>query len=104
MSSKADSKVRAIKPLYDVVLIEPKVTETTTPSGIVIPDTANKEKPMEGTVLAVGAGKLVEGKIVPMLIKIGMVVLFKKWGGTEIKIEGKEYLLIKEEDILAIVE
>lgn len=104
MSSKNDSKVRAIKPLYDVVLIEPKITETTTPSGIVIPDTANKEKPMEGTILAVGLGKMVDGKITPLTVKVGNVVLFKKWGGTEIKIDGKEYLLIKEEDILAIME
>ncbi len=104
MSSKNDSKVRSIKPLYDVVLIEPKITETTTPSGIVIPDTANKEKPMEGTVLAVGLGKMVDGKITPLTVKAGSVVLFKKWGGTEIKIDGKEYLLIKEEDILAIME
>ena len=102
--SKTDSKVRSIKPLYDVVLIEPKVSETTTPSGIVIPDTANKEKPMEGTILAVGTGKIVDGKTTPLTVSVGNVVLFKKWGGTEIKIDGKEYLLIKEEDILAIME
>jgi chaperonin GroES len=98
------SKVHSVKPLYDYLLIEPKVAETTTSSGIIIPDTANKEKPQEGTVVSTGAGRMEDGKQVALTVKVGQTVLFKKWGGTEIKLEGKEYLLIKEEDILAIIE
>lgn len=97
----SDSK---IKPLSDYVLIEPLQKETTLPSGIVIPDTA-KEKPQEGKVLATGPGRInPEGKTVDMSIKVGDVVMYKKWGGTEIKVSGKELLLVKEEDILAVVE
>ncbi len=97
----SDSK---IKPLSDYVLIEPLQKETTLPSGIVIPDTA-KEKPQEGRVLAAGPGRVnPEGKTVDMSIKVGDVVMYKKWGGTEIKVNGKELLLVKEEDILAVVE
>lgn len=93
-----------IKPLADYILIEPLQKETTLPSGIVIPDTV-KEKPQEGKVVAVGEGKRNEdGELVPVSLKAGDVVMYKKWGGTEIKVEGKEMLLVKEEDILAIVE
>ena len=93
-----------IRPLADYILIEPLEKETTLPSGIVIPDSA-KEKPQEGKVIAVGAGKKDDnGNTVPLEIKKGDVVMYKKWGGTEIKIEGKEHLLVKEEDVLAIVE
>ena len=74
------------------------------PSGIVIPDTA-KEKPQEGRVAEVGPGRRDEdGKRVAMEIKVGDIVMYKKWGGTEVKVEGKEMLLVKEEDVLAIVE
>jgi len=93
-----------IKPLSDYLLIEPLEGETKLPSGIVIPDTA-KEKPQEGKVLSVGPGRRDDtGNIVPMGIKAGDIVMYKKWGGTEIKIEGKDLLLVKEEDILAIIE
>jgi chaperonin GroES len=93
-----------IKPLADYLLIEPTESETTTASGIVIPDTATKEKPQKGTVIAAGpGGKDKEGKVVPMEVKVGDLILYKKWGGTEVKLkDGKEYLLVKEEDILAI--
>ncbi len=84
-----------IKPLADYLLIEPLEKETTLPSGIVIPDSA-KEKPQEGKVIA--AGPNVKD------VHVKDVVMYKKWGGTEIKIKGKEHLLVKEEDILAIVE
>lgn len=98
----AESK--KIKPLYDYLLIEPLQKETTLPSGIVIPDTA-KEKPQEGKVAAVGPGKVDEnGKRAEMSVKVGDVVMYKKWGGTEIKVDGKEMLLVKEEDVLAVVE
>jgi chaperonin GroES len=96
--------INKIKPLSDYLLIEQVQKETTLPSGIVIPDTV-KEKPQEGKVLAVGKGKRDEkGNIIPMDVKAGDIVIYKKWGGTEIKVEGKELLLVKEEDILAIVE
>lgn len=94
----------SIKPLNDYVLIHPLEKETTTPSGIILTDSA-KEKPVEGTIVALGPGKLNEKneRIKPSL-KIGDVVMYKKWGGTEIKVEGKEMLLVKEEDILAVIE
>ncbi len=93
-----------IKPLGEYLLIEPLKKETTLPSGIVIPDTASKEKPSEGLVLAKGAGKKEDGKVTPIEIEVGTKVLYKKWGGTEVKVENKELLLVKEEDILAIIE
>ena len=93
-----------IKPLSDYVLIDPVQKDTTTPSGIVIPDTA-KEKPQQGKVVAVGPGKRdTEGDRMPMDLKVGDTVMYKKWGGTEVKVEGKEMLLVKEEDILAVLE
>lgn len=87
-----------ITPRLDYVLIEPQEEETKTASGIVIPDTVSKEKPQKGTILAVGPGTKDE----PMTLEVAQVVMYKKWGGTEIKLEGKEYLLVKQEDILAI--
>lgn len=93
-----------IKPLHDKVLIQ-RIEETNkTAGGIIIPDTA-KEKPSEGIVIAVGNGfRSEDGKIVPMSVKEGDKVLFSKWSGTEIKIEGIAYLIVKESDILAVVE
>jgi chaperonin GroES len=96
--------INKIKPLADYLLIEPIEGETKLPSGIVIPDSA-KEKPQEGKVLSVGPGRRDDkGNIVPMGIKTGDIVMYKKWGGTEVKIEGKDLLLVKEEDLLAIIE
>ena len=93
-----------IKPLADYLLIEPSQKETTLPSGIVVPDTV-KEKPQEGKVIAKGPGrKHPDGKISEIEVNVGDVVMYKKWGGTEIKVNGKECLLVKEEDILAVVE
>ncbi len=93
-----------IKPLYDYLLIEPIQKDTTLPSGIVIPDTA-KEKPLEGKVVAVGSGKRDDsGNKIPLEVKVGNTVMYKKWGGTDIKVDGKEMLLVKEEDILAVIE
>ncbi|MGO1729530.1 MAG: co-chaperone GroES [Flavobacteriaceae bacterium] len=87
-----------IKPLADRVLIEPQEAETKTASGIIIPETA-KEKPQRGKVVAVGKGK----KDHEMTVKVGDVVLYGKYIATELKYEGKEYLIMKEDDILAIV-
>ena len=95
--------MKKLKPLADYLLIEPLQKETTTASGIVIPDTV-KEKPQEGKVIAVGPGrKDDDGKRVPVEVKAGEIVMYKKWGGTEVKIDGKEHLLVREEDLLAVV-
>lgn len=92
-----------IQPLFDNLLIEPLEKETTLPSGIVIPDSA-KEKPQEGKVIAAGEGRIDDaGKKIEMIVKPGDIVMYKKWGGTDIKVEGKEMLLVKQEDVLAIV-
>jgi len=87
-----------IQPLGDRVVIEPAPAEEKTSSGIIIPDTA-KEKPQQGVVLAVGTGKPDE----PITVKVGDVVLYGKYGGTELKIDGKELLMMRESDIFAIV-
>jgi len=87
-----------VKPLADRVLVEPSPAETTTASGIIIPDTA-KEKPQRGKVVAVGAGKKDE----PMTVQAGDTVLYGKYSGTEITVDGKEYLIMREADIYAIV-
>ena len=87
-----------IKPLADRVVIEPKEAETKTASGIYIPDTA-KEKPQQGTIVAAGPGKKDE----PMEVKVGDVVLYGKYAGTEVTVEDKKYLIVKQSDILAIL-
>ena len=90
------------RPLHDRVLIEVLDSEEKTSGGIIIPDTA-KEKPQEGEVVAVGPGaKSEDGKIVLMDVKVGDIVLFGKWSGTEIKIDGTEYSIMKESDIMGI--
>ncbi len=93
------------KPLSNHVFLEPLEEEKTTKSGIVLPETAEKEKPVKGKVLAVGPGKLNEkGELQLMSVKVGDIVLFKKYGPDEIEIENKKYLVGDEEDILAIIE
>lgn len=87
-----------LRPLADRVLVEPSAAETKTASGIIIPDTA-QEKPQQGTVVAVGNGKKDE----PMTVKVGDTVLYGKYGGTEIKHEGKDYLIMRESDIFAVI-
>ncbi len=87
-----------IKPLADRVLVEPLEAETKTASGIIIPDTA-KEKPQKGNVVAVGAGT----KDNPITVKVGQTVLYGKYSGTELKLDGNDYLIMRESDILAIV-
>jgi chaperonin GroES len=94
----------AYRPLGDRLLVRPKESEEKTKSGIVLPDSA-KEKPQEGSVIATGDGARDEnGKKIPMEVKKGDVVLYSKYAGTEVKIDGKEHLIIKESDVLAIVE
>lgn len=93
------------KPLSNHIFIEPQEEEKTTKSGIVLPDTAEKERPIKGKILAVGPGKLNEkGERIPMSVKVGDVVLFKKYGPDEVEIDEKKYLVGDEEDILAILE
>ena len=94
-----------IKPLSDHILIEPIKEEEKTKTGILSPETAEKEKPEQGKVIAVGPGKRTEkGEIIPISVKPGQKVLFTKYGPNEIKVDDKEYLIAKEEDILAIIE
>ena len=87
-----------VQPLADRVLIEPSAAETTTASGIIIPDTA-QEKPQKGTVVAVGTGKKDE----PLTVKVGDTVLYGKYAGKELKFEGKDFMIMRESDILAII-
>ncbi|WP_443606252.1 co-chaperone GroES [Actinomadura barringtoniae] len=94
----------ALKPLEDRIVVQPLEAETTTASGLVIPDTA-KEKPQEGTVLAVGPGRVDDkGDRVPLDVSVGDIVLYSKYGGTEVKYNNEEYLVLSARDVLAIIE
>ncbi len=94
-----------IRPLQDRIIVERVEEETTTAGGIIIPDTVSKEKPQEGKIVAAGKGKVTpEGKILPLDVKEGDLVLFGKYAGSEIKVDGKEYLIMREDDILGVVE
>ena len=98
-------KIMNFKPLSNHVFIEPLEEEKKTQSGIVLPDTAEKEKPIKGKVVAIGPGKINEkGERLPMTVKVGDMVLFKKYGPDEIEINNKKYLVGDEDDILAILE
>jgi chaperonin GroES len=93
-----------IRPLQDRLIVKRVEEEGKTKGGIIIPDTA-KEKPLEGKVIAVGNGKVLEdGKVRPLDIKVGATILFTKYAGTEIKLEGEDHLIIREEDVLGIIE
>lgn len=92
-----------IRPLHDRVIIQRMEEERTTPGGIVIPDTA-KEKPIRGKILAVGNGKIMEnGQVRPLDVKVGDIVLFGKYSGTEVKVDGEEVLVMREDDIVAVL-
>jgi len=92
-----------IKPLGDRVIVKPKEAEETTKGGIILPDTA-KEKPVEGTIVAVGEGKTTEdGKLIKLNVKVGDVILYGKYSGTEVKIDGDEFLIMRESDVYGIV-
>ena len=94
-----------LKPLEDRIVVQPLEAEQTTASGLVIPDTA-KEKPQEGKVISVGPGRFDDAgtKRVPMDVKVGDVVLYSKYGGTEVKYGGEEYLVLSARDVLAVIE
>jgi chaperonin GroES len=99
-----ENTIMKIRPLHDRVIVERLEEETKTASGIIIPDTA-KEKPQQGKIIAVGKGKVTEdGKLLSMDVKVGDRVLFGKYSGTDIKIEGKEYLMMREDDILGVID
>lgn len=102
-NQKSSDKV-TIKPLFDYVLVKPLDAEEKTPSGILLPESA-KEKPQAGLIMAIGPGALNEdGETIPMMVKVGQKVMYKKWGGNEVKVGHEEWLLVEQKDILAIVE
>jgi chaperonin GroES len=96
------AKQFSLKPLEDRIVVHPSEEEEMTSSGIVIPDTA-KEKPQEGTVVAVGPGRFEDGNRVPLDVAVGDKVIYSKYGGTEVKVEGEEYLILSARDVLAVV-
>jgi chaperonin GroES len=94
----------SFRPLHDRVLIQPLEQDSKTKGGIIIPDTA-KEKPVEGKVVAVGPGARDEnGKLQPLDIKVGDTVLYGKWSGTEVKVDGEDFLIVKESDVMGVIE
>jgi len=100
---KKEAKMK-IMPLGDRVLVRPKgEEEKKTASGIYIPDTVSKEKPEQGKVVAVGEGIYIEGKLIPLTVKVGDNVIFSKYGYDEIKVDGEEYFVVKQDNILAII-
>jgi chaperonin GroES len=91
-----------IKPLFDNVLVKPLEAEAKTASGIILPDSA-KEKPQIGLVMAIGEGKVVKGEKRPMVVKVGQKVMYKKWGGSEVKVGTEEWTIVSQEDVLAVL-
>jgi chaperonin GroES len=92
----------SLKPLDDRIVVKPGEGEETTSSGLVIPDTA-KEKPQEGSVVAVGPGKFEDGQRTPLDVNVGDTVVYSKYGGTEVKVEGEDYLILSARDVLAVL-
>jgi len=102
MRREGMAKEFSLKPLEDRIVVKPGEGEETTSSGIVIPDTA-KEKPQEGEVVAVGPGRFEEGSRVPLDVSVGDKVLYSKYGGTEVKVDGEDYLVLSARDVLAVI-
>ncbi len=102
MSEKNDKKSK-IRPLHDRVLVRRVNEEEKTKGGIIIPDSA-KEKPQEGRIIAVGKGRIDDGKVMPLDVKVGDRILFTKYSGNEVKIEGEEHIILKEDEILGVLE
>src|SRR5436190_7676933 len=92
----------SLQPLEDRVVVKPSEEEEMTASGLVIPDTA-KERPQEGKVMAMGPGRFEDGQRIPMDVKVGDTIIYSKYGGTEVKIEGEDYLILSARDVLAVV-
>jgi chaperonin GroES len=95
---------KKIRPLADRIVVQARKAETTTAGGIVIPDTAEQEKSMEGEVIAVGKGKYYKGELLPLQINVGDNVLFGKYAGTNVKIDDQDYLVMREEDVMGVME
>lgn len=93
-----------IRPLSDRIVVQAQEAETKTKGGIVLPDSADKDKPMQGTVLAIGNGKYIDGKMQPLQVKVGDKVLFGKYAGTSIKLDDTDFLVMREEDVMGVVE
>jgi chaperonin GroES len=93
-----------IRPLSDRIVVETKELESKSAGGIVIPDTADKDKPMRGTVIAIGNGRYIEGKLHPLQVKVGDEILFGKYAGTNFKLAEKDYLVMREEDVMGVLE
>jgi chaperonin GroES len=93
-----------IRPLGDRLVVEPQEQETKTKGGIVLPDTADKDKPIRGKVVAIGNGKYIDGKVQPLQVKVGDNVLFGKYAGTSVKFDEKELLVMREEDVMGVLE
>jgi len=98
------SNSKKIRPLADRIVVKPTEAETKTAGGIVIPDTADKDKPIQGTVIAVGNGKYIEGKLQPLQVKVNDTILFGKYSGTNVKLDGGEFLVMREEDVMGVLE
>jgi chaperonin GroES len=104
MATKTTENKLSVKPLAGYVVIEPAEAETKTASGIYLPENATSDKPQKGKVIAIGADEILEsGKSKSCPVKIGDVVIYKKWGGSEVKVSGKEYLFAKFDDLLAVI-
>jgi len=99
-----NKKSPKIRPLGDRLVVEPEELATETAGGILIPATADKDKPMQGKVLAIGLGKYIDGKILPLQVKVGDKILFGKYAGTNIKYAEKEFLVMREEDVMGVLE
>jgi chaperonin GroES len=94
-----------VQPLGDRVVVKPKPKEEKTKGGVILPDTASKERPMQGEVIAVGPGRRTDdGKLIPISVEVGQQVLFAKYAGTEFKIDDEEYLILQERDLLGIIQ
>ncbi len=94
-----------VQPLGDRVVVKPKPKEERTKGGVILPDTASKERPMQGEVIAVGPGRRTDdGKMIPLSVEVGQQVLFAKYSGTEFKIDDEEYLILQERDLLGIIQ
>lgn len=105
LDKKFEDFLKKLRPMDDRILVEPVEEEKATSFGLVLPDTASKEKPQKGRVVAVGPGKLSEeGRRMPMSVKTGDMILYTKYGPTEVKIEGKEIYFLQESDVLAVVQ
>lgn len=98
------TNAQKIRPLSDRIVVEPRETESKSAGGIVIPDTADQGKPVRGKVIAIGHGKYVDGKIQPLQVNIGDEILFGKYAGTNFKLSEKEYLIMREEDVMGVLE